>query len=160
MNLEVVGDAAGFKVRASALIVRDGRGLLNAIKGREPVWFLPGGTGEFGETAGATLRRELREELGVDVEIGRLLWVVEHFFDLNGRRWHQLAWIHEVTLPDDCEAVRRSAWEADGTDTRDVFRWTPLAELRSLRVLPGFLPDALTDLPREPRHLVHVERPR
>jgi ADP-ribose pyrophosphatase YjhB (NUDIX family) len=157
MDLEILGAADGFKVRASAVIIHDGRLLLNAIQGREPVWFLPGGTGEFGETAAETLRRELREELGADVTPGRLLWVVEHFFHLNGRRWHQLAWIHEAVLPDGCDALRRETWEADGTHSRDVFRWTPLAELASLRVLPGFVPQSLRDLPREPRHLVHVE---
>lgn len=156
MHLEVVRDASAFKVRAAALIVRDGRVLLNRLRGDE-TWMLPGGTGEFGETAEETLRRELREELGVECEIGRLLWVVEHFFDLGPRRWHQLLWIHEVALPDDCAVVRAESMDSPHAEGSDHFRWTPFAELRALRLVPGFLADAAADSPREPRHLVHVD---
>jgi 8-oxo-dGTP pyrophosphatase MutT (NUDIX family) len=156
VHLEVVDGASAFKMRAAALIVRDGRVLLNRLRG-DATWMLPGGTAEFGETAEATLRRELREELGVDAGVGRLLWVVEHFFDLNGRRWHQLLWIHEATLPADCDVVRGETFETPGVDGADRFRWTPFAELRALRLVPGFLAEAVVDRPRAPRHLVHVD---
>ena len=38
------------------------------------------------ESAGAALRREMREELGVHVTVGRLLWLVENFFTFEGAR--------------------------------------------------------------------------
>src|SRR5262245_61256945 len=151
MHLEVLDGGDAFKVRSAALIVRDGRVLLNRLRG-DDVWMLPGGTGEFGESAEVTLRRELHEELGVDASVGRLLWVVEHFFDLTGRRWHQLLWIHEAALPRD--AGTADQWERAAPDGSEVFRWADAAALRSLRVLPGFLAGALADLPREPVRVV------
>src|SRR5262245_57316466 len=152
MHLEVVDAASAFKVRSAALIVRDGRVLLNRLRG-DDVWMLPGGTGEFGESAEETLRRELREELGVDASVGRLLWVVEHFFDVTGRRWHQLLWIHEATLPR-AAGLDAETWERAAADGAEVFRWADAAALRSLRVLPGFLAASLGDLPREPARVV------
>lgn len=154
MHLEVLRDDAAFKVRAAALIVRDGRVLLNGLSSVD-VWMLPGGTGEFGESSEQTLVRELREELGVEATVGRLLWVVEHFFDAAARRWHQLLWVHEVALPADCDLVRRDAWVSPTADGEERFRWADRSDLRALRVIPGFLPDAIGDVPREPRHLVH-----
>jgi len=156
MHLGVLADAHAFKVRAAALIVRDGRVLLNRLRG-DDTWMLPGGTGEFGETIEETLRRELREEIGVECEVGRLLWVVEHFFDLGRRRWHQLLWVHEVALPDDCAVVRAETMDSPSAEGSDHFRWTPIEELRGVRLVPGFLADAVVDLPRAPRHLVHVD---
>jgi len=154
--LQTLGDRSGFKLRSAAVIVRDERLLVHRGTDQD-VWYLPGGTGEFGETTRETLQRELREELRVDADVGRLLWMVEHFFTTPNRRWHQLAWLFETSLPEGCDAVRRETWEDDQPDGRVIFRWTPLGELPSLRHAPGFLAAAIRDLPREPRHLVHRE---
>ena len=50
----------------------------------ETFWTFPGGRAELGETTAQTLQREMREKLAADIEIIRLLWVVENFFDLAG----------------------------------------------------------------------------
>lgn len=154
--LQTLGDRSGFKLRSAAVIVRDGRLLLHRATDQD-VWYLPGGTGEFGEWSRHTLIRELREELYVDADVGRLLYVVEHFFETRARRWHQIASLFETALPEGCDAVRRETWEDEQPDGRVVFRWVPLDELRTLRIAPGFLAAALHDLPREPRHVVHTE---
>ncbi|MEV0945664.1 (deoxy)nucleoside triphosphate pyrophosphohydrolase [Rhodococcus sp. NPDC049939] len=65
-------DIESGEVVAAAIIV-DGR-LLLAQRTRPPelagLWELPGGKAEAGETARDALRRELREELGVEVTGG------------------------------------------------------------------------------------------
>jgi ADP-ribose pyrophosphatase YjhB (NUDIX family) len=156
VHLEVVGGAEAFKIRAAALIVRDGRVLLNRLRG-DPAWMLPGGTGEFGETVEETLRRELREDLGVDARVGRLLWLVEHFFDLGARRWHQLLWVHEAALPEDCGILRAETMETPSAEGSDHFRWTTFDELPRIRVLPGFLAEGLRDLPTSPTRVVRED---
>lgn len=64
--------ASGGEVVAAA-IIRDGR-LLVAQRGSPPElagqWELPGGKAEPGETTEDALRRELREELGIEISVG------------------------------------------------------------------------------------------
>lgn len=53
-------------------------------------WSIPGGMLEVGETLGEGVRRELREETGLEVEVGELIEAFERVFrDADGRvRFH------------------------------------------------------------------------
>ena len=67
----------------SALIRRDGRILLVREIGpddAEPSWMLPGGRVEEGESMLQALRRELREETGLELSGEPLLAFVVHLF--------------------------------------------------------------------------------
>lgn len=44
------------------------------------LWEFPGGKCEPGESHAAALRRELREELGIEVDVGERLEVIEHSY--------------------------------------------------------------------------------
>jgi ADP-ribose pyrophosphatase YjhB (NUDIX family) len=64
----------------TGIVVEDGRLLLlnqdTPNTGRS--WSLPGGKLEDGETLAEALVREMKEETGLDVEPGRLLYVCDH----------------------------------------------------------------------------------
>ncbi|HMQ55220.1 MAG TPA: A/G-specific adenine glycosylase [Anaerolineae bacterium] len=66
----------------TAAVIRDGNKLLIAQRPPEGMlgglWEFPGGKCEAGETLPACLRREIEEELGVEIEVGPLITVVKH----------------------------------------------------------------------------------
>jgi 8-oxo-dGTP diphosphatase len=64
--------------RAGGLIVKDGKILLmHQILGDEDFYTLPGGTWEKGETIEETCAREIKEEFGIDVEVGNLVFLLD-----------------------------------------------------------------------------------
>lgn len=65
---------ARFRIGVFAIVERDGRYLL-AHRSDIPWWNLPGGGLEYGETLAQGLARELREEIGVEIAIERLVGV-------------------------------------------------------------------------------------
>ena len=66
------------QLRVAAIIVRDKQLLLVEHRKRgEHYWVLPGGRLEGLETLATALRRELNEELGLDVQVGQLVIISE-----------------------------------------------------------------------------------
>jgi hypothetical protein len=41
----------------------------------------------------------MTEEMALDVEVGRLIFAVENFFDYRGRDYHELLFVYEMSLP-------------------------------------------------------------
>lgn len=78
-------------VGVGAVIVRDGKALIvkRAHDPRKGEWSLPGGRVELGETLVDATRREIKEETGLEVEVGPVVEVFDRVHRLDGRvRYH------------------------------------------------------------------------
>ena len=121
------------RLAAYALIRSGDRVLLtrNSVRGPRPgAWSLPGGGVEHGESPGAAVAREVKEETGLVASVGDLLGVHdEHFTGTapHGREedFHGVHLVFEATVGDGEPHVR------DGSGTTDAVRWFDLADLGS-----------------------------
>jgi len=148
-----------FTFRVAAVIIRDGHVLLqHAVQ--QGHWFLTGGRAELRESTAETITREIREELGIEVRIERLLWVVENFFELAEILHHELGLYFLVSIPDDAY-LNNSGQSFIKTDADAgaelVFQWHPLDKLAAAPLYPSFLQEALKSLPEVTEHIVHVD---
>lgn len=87
------------EVIARAVIILDRRVVLARRKGAAYT-FLPGGHIEFGEPAETALARELEEELGVSVVIGRFLGAVENGWTDAIGAFHELNLVFAANIRD------------------------------------------------------------
>ncbi len=66
------------RIRVAGLLIREGSLLLvKHCKGKKEYWLLPGGGVETGEYIKDALKREIKEELGIDIKVKDLLYVFE-----------------------------------------------------------------------------------
>jgi ADP-ribose pyrophosphatase YjhB (NUDIX family) len=121
-------------------------------------WALPGGRAELLETAAETLRREMREEMNEDVEVERLVWIAENFFEHNGRAHHEIGFYFLMQLsPDSPLRQKAEPFYGQEGDLRIVFEWFPVETLEQVHVFPRFLRTGLKDLPTSSVHVVEHE---
>lgn len=103
------------------LLVRRGRGALVGA------WAVPGGKVGWGEPMRAAARREAREETGLDVEVGDVIWVGDAIGPGDPPEWH-------FTLVDFLATPIGGELRA-GDDAAEV-RWVGLREARDLPLTP------------------------
>lgn len=120
-------------------------------------WALPGGRCELLEPAATTIKREMREELRVDADAQRLLWIVENFFTFEGVPFHEIAFYFLTSFAPDAY-LYHSDGPFDGIEDGEIpliFKWHALDDLDNIALYPTFLRQGLKSIPEHTTHVVH-----
>ncbi|MCK5136133.1 MAG: 8-oxo-dGTP diphosphatase MutT [Bacteroidales bacterium] len=81
-------------------------------------WEFPGGKVKKGETPESCIRREIREELGIEIEVDQLLPSVRHAYDT-----------HSIKLiPFICKKMKGEITLSE----HNSYRWVPIIELEEM----------------------------
>jgi len=88
-------------VGCGALIVNENNEVLLTKRGEKSrnnigAWTQPGGSVEFGEKIEDAILREIREEVGVDIELLRLLVVTSHIMPEEGQHWVPATYLAKI----------------------------------------------------------------
>lgn len=137
------------KVKARAVIRRDDEVLLSfAIDPASGVRYgrFLGGAIEFGERAEDTVRRELREEIGVEVGDVSQLGVVEDVGEWGGRVHHEITFVFVASFADPA-AYRRDHFVVNETVCDGPAEWVPLRRLTTGEI-PFYPPELVPLLAR------------
>ena len=133
---------------ARALVV-DAEGRVLLLRWQHPVtddvwWITPGGRIHEGEDERAAIRRELVEEIGLDVDPGTVVWTREHVLLFTRRivRQHESFFLVRVHRHEVAPMIDVEAEDLHG------HRWWALAELDSTeeRIAPPNLADLVRSL--------------
>lgn len=125
-TIELPKDRFKFRVGAYALVLHEGKLLMIRIRHTGRL-FATGGGVDPDETVAEGLHREVMEETGLQVEIGKLFCTREHFYYWapTDSAWHALGFYYECTLkgPDGPLVA--------GDPDEGQPEWVPLATLRN-----------------------------
>lgn len=155
MDIGITIEAAKFGVRAVALVIHEGYVLLHQPDG-EDFWNPPGGRAQVLETSAEAVRREMLEEVGEEVVVGPLQWVVESFHDQGASRYHEIGFYHLATL---CNPERLDKGKTflgmEGETLQLTYQWFAIDRIDEVpNLVPPFLYQALKELPSGIRHFL------
>jgi 8-oxo-dGTP diphosphatase len=113
----------------AALVRADGRILLSQRRADQSLplcWEFPGGKVEPGEAPEAALRREVQEELGCEIEVGRIFEVVFHPYEA----FDLYMLVYEARITAGAPSAQQVA----------AIAWVPPREIPALQLPPADYP--------------------
>ncbi len=127
-----------FEVIARAIIIVEGKVLCQRNVENDE-FALPGGHIEKGETVRETLIRELKEETGMPIFVGKLTYINENFFQQDGEEIHEIGFYFLSSVIGDVPETIESREE------HIDFRFIDLDHLEDNEVYPRFLRTVLPE---------------
>lgn len=142
-DIKIKTDNFNFKYRVNGLIIKDNK-LLTVQIMKNGFYCLPGGHVSLGENTKDAIIREIKEEVGCDVEIEKLLAVVENFFESNGKKTHELSFYYILKDLSNIKIEDFNKQEIeDGKITDLDFKWVSLDMINKEKFKPDFLKNKL-----------------
>ncbi|MBT3249859.1 MAG: NUDIX domain-containing protein [Candidatus Pacebacteria bacterium] len=104
-------------VGVGALIFNEEGKMLLALRGQKAKnevgkWEIPGGAVEFGETIEQALKREIKEELDIEIELQEMLQLCDHIIPEDKQHWVSPTYICQVVSgvpknlePEKCDRI-------------------------------------------------------
>ena len=95
--MDITLDVGNYKlnVRAAGVMIHNGKILVHRNVNSDH-YALIGGRVEIGENSVDTIKREIKEELGKDIEIIGYISTIENFFEMKNSKYHEIMFVHKI----------------------------------------------------------------
>lgn len=137
-------------VRAAGIVLRNNRVLL--AKGEKTPYYLVGGTTQLNENSQETVRREFYEELGIVIEVERLIFVQERLFTVDNEKHHEIAFYYKLKNSEDFDRIEDGCYTDLGR--KEILHWLPLNRLYETDIVPAFMKKKLAIPLPEFEHII------
>lgn len=148
-----------FNYRVGAIIIHQSKVLM--IKNNQVSYlYSVGGRVNYDETCDEAVRREVKEELGIEVEIDRPVFLHECFFDdeTTKEHFHEVSLYYLMKTPDNIGKVICKSVDEKG-NMEEIF-WMPIDRYGEFNAYPSFFATELTRLPENMKHIVEIQNRR
>lgn len=133
MNLDFQKDNFRFNARVSAIIYNKAKTevLLFKVEDGRDYYLLPGGRIELNEDSKTAIKREIKEELGFDLEFN-LCSIQENFIEKDNLDIMQYCFCYKAIYNEDIDKDIIKCLDNNG----QTFHWININDLDSIKLLP------------------------
>lgn len=142
--MDITIDVGEYKlnVRAAGVMIHNGKVLVHKNVNSNH-YALIGGRVEIGENSADTVRREIKEELGKNVQITGYVSTIENFFEMKGSKYHEIMFVHKIEFTDeDDKKIEYTMKNLEGKDYLQ-YEWIELSKIDQYPLLPEAIKEVL-----------------
>lgn len=138
MDLTLKTDSGLFNHRVAAVIVHNNK-LLAQKNMQTGEYYLVGGRISFGESSEDALKREIREELKIEITNYRPLWINECFFIDSGKNFHEVGIYYLTDIEGTDFNLFTSSFETEEDRRTNHYEWLDIDNLENIPLYPLFI---------------------
>lgn len=144
--MDITIDVGDYKlnVRAAGIMIHNGKILVHRNINYDH-YALIGGRVEIGENSADTIKREVKEELGKDIDITGYVATIENFFEMKGSKFHEILFVYKIEfLDEDDKKIDYTLKNNEGKDYLQ-YEWLDLDKIEEYPVLPKAIKSVLME---------------
>lgn len=142
MDLSIDIEDYKLNIRAGGLIIHNNKILAHKNINKDH-YCIPGGRIELGENSETTIKREIQEELGKDIDILKYSSTIENFFYMNEKKYHELYFLYRVEFKnEEDKKIEYTMHNMEGKDYLQ-YEWLDIDKIDEYNILPECLKDML-----------------
>lgn len=155
--MDVTIDVGNYKlnVRAACIIKHNNKILVHKNINEEH-YALLGGRVEIGESSEDTIKREIKEELGKEIDIKGYMATVENFFEMKGSKYHEYMFIYQAEFKEEKDKLIEDTLE--NVEGKDYLRyeWLDLDKIEEYVILPRVAKEIFKE-DKYPVHKINID---
>lgn len=155
MDLSIDIEKYRLNIRAGAIIIHNNKLLAHKNK-KENYYAIIGGRVKIGEDSESTIKREIKEELGKDIEIIEDIAIVENFFNHRNSRYHEILFIYKVEFTDENDKKIENTLKNIEGENDIQYEWLDLNKIEEYPILPETIKTILKEN-KFPVHKINKE---
>ena len=143
MDLKIKTEKEEFHGRTCGIIKQENKFLIMRVD-KTPYYHIPGGHIEVGEDSEQAIIREIKEEIGCDVQKANLFVIQENFWTRDNKKCHGIEVYYMVKPKQKLEMKNYERIENDkGKERLLEFKWVTSKELKIIDLRPTNIRDML-----------------
>ena len=142
-------------IRAAGVIIHNNKILAHKNTNSDH-YALIGGRVEIGENSEDTVKREIMEETGKKVETIGYISTIENFFEMQGKKYHEIMFIHKVEfINEQDKQIQETIKNIEGKDYLQ-YEWLDIEKIDQYNILPKIIKEILKE-EKFPVHRINNE---
>ena len=155
MDLTIKIEDYKLNVRAAGIIIHNNK-ILTHKNINEDHYALIGGRVQIGEDSETALKREIKEEMGKEIEITGYIGTIENFFEMKSEKYHEIMFVYKIEFKDEQDKkIEETIKNIEGENCLR-YEWLDLEKIEQYSLRPEIIKEILKE-GKFPNHKINID---